>query len=77
MKEVGLEAHLVEWRIWWVEQRVEKPVHEERKAREEEENTGLDLGHCEFARAWPEGKGAPGCHPRTRSNSCFTFNVTS
>lgn len=54
--------------------RVEKPVHEERKAREEEENTGLDLGHCKLARR----EGGPWMSPQDwKLTLALLFNVTS
>lgn len=54
--------------------RVEKPVDEGRKARGEEENTGLDLGHCELARR----EGGPGMSPQDwKLTLALLFNVTS
>lgn len=70
---MGLEPHFEEWiGIWWVERRMEKPVGGREKQGEKRKRMGWIWGAVSLLELGPEGKEAPGCHPRTVDDSCLT-----
>ena len=76
MKEVGLEAHLAEWRrIWWVERRSQFT----RREKQEQKRKTLDWiwGTASLPELGQKGRAPLDVTPGLEVTLALLFNVTS